>query len=32
MFKILVGIIVICIMLWLTVKTIENDEWIRKNK
>lgn len=32
MFKILIGIIVICIMLWLTVKTIENDEWIRKNK
>lgn len=32
MFKILIGIIVICIMLWLTVKTVENDEWIRKNK
>lgn len=32
MFKILIGIIAICIMLWLTVKTIENDEWIRKNK
>lgn len=32
MFKILIGIIIICIMLWLTIKTIENDEWIRKNK
>lgn len=32
MFKILIGIIVICIMLWLTIKTVENDEWIRKNK
>ncbi len=32
MFKMLIGIIVICIMLWLTVKTVENDEWIRKNK
>ena len=32
MFKMLIGIIVICIMLWLTVKTVKNDEWIRKNK